>query len=248
MRPSGLMVFVFLLVFLISAAVHVPMAFIYSHLPKVKNFNIEQLDGTLWKGEAMNVTFLNKPLGRLVWDFQPMQILFGQLQFNISLSGMNDLYVKGQLGYSLSGVYAKDLSMMAPASLFQSFVPYPYPIELTGPVEVNIDQYEVTRPICSTLNGNVTWPGQLQSPLGNLDFGLVMSKMSCDGGSLVFNTESGSDAVESEFTLKLGPKTGRWGVKGWLIPGQAMPQSMKTQLGWLGSPDKEGKYSFEFGS
>lgn len=246
MRPSALTVIFFILIFMISAIVHVPASFVYGYVPKIKDFDISGLSGTLWDGSATNLTFQGHPLGNFDWTFNPMALLVARIELNIQLAGVKHLSARGVVGYGLNGYYASNLKVVAPSELFQSFVPYPYPIDLSGPVEANIVSYEIERPICSALSGNVTWPGKMGSPLGAVDFGLAMAKLSCHEGAIVLNGESGSDAIQTDFTLKMGPKNGNWSINGWLIPGKALSSSLRTQLGWLGKPDKEGRYMYNF--
>lgn len=247
MRPSALTIIFFILILLISAVVHVPASFVYGYVPKIKDFDISGMSGTFWRGSATNLTFQGHPLGNFDWSFNAMALLLGQIELDIKAGGVKNLSAKGVVGYSLiSGYYASNLDIVAPSELFQNFVPYPYPIDLHGPVEANIISYEIKRPICSALSGNVTWPGRMTSPLGEIDFGLAMAKLSCHEGGIVLSGESGSDAVQTDFTLKMGPKNGSWSINGWLIPGEALPPAMKTQLGWLGKPDKEGRYMINF--
>ncbi len=246
MRPKSLLIFFFVLIFFVSAMVHIPASLFSGYLPKGNQFSVSGLSGTLWQGSAQSIVVLGRPFGQLDWNFSTFSLFLGRVEFDLNLSGQRQVSANGAFGYSFSGPYARNVLMKTDASFIQSFVPSPFPIEAKGPVEIDLANYAMTTPLCDALNGNIKWPGQLNTPMGDLDFGTVKGKMSCDNGSLVVKVENQSDALQSEVTLRLGPQINRWGVKGWFTPGNAMPQGMKQNLNWIGSPDNQGRYNLEF--
>ncbi len=246
MRSKTMVISLFVLIFFVSALIHIPATLFSTFLPDNNQFSISDLRGSLWRGSAQSVVVRGRSFGQLHWDFSTLSLLIGKVEFDLALLGQPEVSANGAVGYSFSGAYARDMLMKTDASFIQSFVPSSFPIEVKGPVEIDLANYSVTTPLCDELSANVKWPGELITPMGNLDFGTVKGNVSCEKGAVVVDAVSQSDSLQSDIKLMLGPAFNRWGVKGWIIPGNAMPQSMKENLNWIGAPDNQGRYSLEF--
>ncbi len=238
---------VFVVLLVTSVVVHIPASFALRYLPSSTGADFSGVSGTLWNGSVKQFTWQGQPLGTLNWTLNVLPLFTGKADVSVRLAG-SGLSARGSVGYGFDGVFAKQLLLSAPASFIQSYVPYPLPVGLSGQFDITVRDYLMSEPFCDTLDGNIAWSqGSVSSPLGNVDPGLVVADVTCDEGSLVLNGDSKSDALQSEFTLSLDPSQ-RYKIDGWFIPGDALPDSMKNQLSWLGKPDNEGRYRLSFGS
>ncbi|WP_394213046.1 type II secretion system protein N [Enterovibrio calviensis] len=246
MKRTILMSVLFLLVLLTSVVVHVPASLVFRYVPPVDGLDIDGVTGTVWNGKAANFRWQGQPLGAINWQFNALKLLMGNADLAVRLYGVPGFSARGNVGYGLGGAYASDLLFSMPAHFVQSFIPYPLPVSLTGQFDLTLRDYQLQQPFCDVLDGTLAWSqGNVMSPMGAVDPGLVMANLSCDAGSVLVNGDSDSEAIQTEFSLSLSPDQ-QYSVSGWFIPGDGLPAGMKSQLGWLGAPDSEGRYRLSF--
>ncbi|WP_281545920.1 type II secretion system protein N [Grimontia sp. SpTr1] len=237
----------FLVVLISSAVVHIPANLVVRYLPPMQGLALSGVSGTLWNGSASNFTFQGREMGALKWQFNPLKLFTGKADVELRLSGSPGLSARGNLGYSLGGLYANNLLVSASANVVQSFIPYPMPVSLSGQFDLTVRDYLFNQqPFCESLAGNLAWSqGNVASPIGTIEPGLVVAQLSCNEGQLVMDGDSASDAIETDFNISLSPDQ-RYSLNGWFAPGETFPESMRGQLGFLGTPDSEGRYRLSF--
>ncbi|WP_028024309.1 type II secretion system protein N [Enterovibrio calviensis] len=246
MKRTVLMSIVFVLVLLTSVVVHTPASFVFRYIPPVNGLEVNGVSGTIWNGVASDFRWQGQSLGAVNWEFNPLALLTGKADLGVRVSGVPGFSARGNLGYGFSGVYASQLLISAPAHFVQSFIPYPLPVSLKGQFDLTLRDYQLQQPFCDVLDGTLAWSqGSVDSPMGSVEPGLVMAQLTCDTGSVLVSGDSDSEALETEFNLSLSPDQ-QYSVSGWFIPGDALPQGIKGQLGWLGAPDGEGRYRLSF--
>ncbi|USH02347.1 type II secretion system protein N [Grimontia kaedaensis] len=239
--------FLFLVVLVGSAVVHIPANLVLRQLPPIQGLELSGVSGTLWNGSAAKFSWQGQPMGTLKWQFNPLKLFTGKADVDLRLSGTPGLSARGNVGYSLGGIYANNLLLSASANIVQSFIPYPLPVSLSGQFDLTVRDYLFAQqPFCEVLAGNLAWSqGNVASPIGTIEPGLVVAQLSCNEGQLVLDGDSASDAIETEFNISLSPDQ-RYSLNGWFAPGDDFPEGMRGQLGFLGNPDSEGRYRLSF--
>lgn len=236
----------FVLVLLTSAVVHLPASLAVRYMPPVPGLALGEVSGTVWKGTAAQLRFQGKALGILKWRFNPLSLLTGKADVEMRLSGNPGVSARGNVGYGFAGLYANNLLVSASAGFVQSFIPMAMPVSLSGQFDLTVRDYQMKTPLCNALAGNLAWTqGNVSTPLGNIEPGVAMATLACDSGKVVVSGDSESQAVETAFNLTLTPEQ-RYSVSGWFVPGATFPEGMRSQLGWLGQPDDQGRYRFSF--
>lgn len=237
----------FLVVFITSAIVHFPANLVVKNLLQVPGISLNGITGTLWNGVAAGVNWQGRPMGSLKWQFNPLKLFTGKVDVDVRLSGNAGLSARGNVGYGLAGVYANNLLVTTSAQVVQSFIAYPIPVTLSGQFDLTVRDYLFNqKPFCEVLAGNLAWSqGNVVSPIGSIDPGVVVAQLSCNDGQLVINGDSKSDAIETEFNVSLSPDQ-QYSLDGWFVPGKTFPEDMRRQLGFLGNPDSEGRYRLSF--
>lgn len=236
----------FVLILLISAAAHLPAHIALGFISPLPGIKLDGLSGTIWNGSAASFHFQGKSLGSLDWEFNFFPLVTGKLDLSVGLSGVAGLSVNGHIGYGFSGIYANDLRLLVPASTISPFLPAPVPVGLSGRFELLVRDYQMSKPLCNTLDGNLTWSqAQVVTPIGTVELGPVVAQLSCKAGSVVATGKSKSEAIETEFSVSLAPNK-KIKAEGLIKPGMALPEGLKSQLNWLGEPDNEGRYQLNF--
>lgn len=237
----------FFIILLISAVVHMPayvgLGFV---TPLPGGVKLDGVSGTLWNGSAASLYWKGQSFGSLKWELSFLRLFIGQADLSIKLAGVSGLSVNGHVGYSFGGAYAKDLKILAPAMIVNSYITAPIPISLSGEFKLSLNNYQLSKPLCSELSGNLTWSqAQVVTQIGTVDPGPVAATLSCNEGNVVAKGKSKSDSIESEFKVSIAPNQAI-NLQGFLKPGSALPQGIKNQLKWLGAPDAEGFYQLNF--
>ncbi len=242
-------IILFICVFLFSVVVHIPASLIYKQLPqlgiKINQLRIQQIKGTLWQGEAINVSYQNITFSKLSWDFQFTALLKGNVEYQLNLSSHNFLSGKGVAGYGFSGAYAKDtLLTLSSLQLINTQIKRfsPIPISTEGEVDVSIRYFNYQSPLCAEADGMLTWnKGRVNSSFTNIELGRSELVMSCDNNQFTIAGEQSSAEVNSKFSVT-GQAMQDYQLELSFKPTQAFPEALKSQLGWLGSPDNNGNY------
>lgn len=242
-------VVVFSCVFIGSAVYHTPANVVINYAPLPKSIVIDGAEGTIWQGRAQQVQYQNWSLGQVSWDFDWMSLVKLSPEFalrfgrgsNIGLSG------KGNAGISTSGPYVSALVASIPAEQVMQFAPsLPVPISLTGQLELAIKSATYQAPWCSQGEGSVTWnEGLAETPLGSLSFGHTVVDLKCQQNTISATGIQNSSQVTSGVTAQLTPNR-QYQAQAWFKPAAQFPNGMSQQLSWLGNPDVQGRYSFNY--
>ncbi|MFD2179134.1 type II secretion system protein N [Veronia pacifica] len=236
-----------IVVFTVSLVAHLPARLAVNYLPASMGVRLAGVDGTVWQGTAKQVSWQNKPMGRLSWEVHLLQLFLGKADVSVELrGGVNGLDGKGHVGVSFGGPYATDFILSAPAEMVLRNVPAPIPVTATGSVNLVVKRYEFASPWCKELDGRLNWVnGAVSSPVGDISAGDAMANLSCNAGSLSVRGDSKSASLTSNFSLELAPDQS-YKVDGWFIPGSEFPNQLRQQLSWLGQPDSNGRYPLKF--
>ncbi|KGK10047.1 type II secretion system protein N [Vibrio navarrensis] len=240
---------IFIVFFSISLISSIPASFVLGYLPPVRGLAIEGPSGTIWKGSAHKISWQGQDLGEVNWDVQWMPLLTGDAQVMLRFGRGSEMNLrgKGRVGYSLSrGAYVENLVASLPAKYIASKIPMPLPIDVEGQVELNVAQAVYQAPWCATGAGTLVWStAKVGTPIGGLDLGPVITDIQCENSLLSAKGSQQSEQVSAAFSAEVSPNR-QYVTSAWFKPGAAFPTSMKSQLSWLGNPNAQGQYQFDY--
>ena len=75
--------------------------------------------------------------------------------------------------------------------------------------------------------------------------GVVIADLNCKDSVLSASGEQKSKQVSAAFSAELMPNQ-RYSTKAWFKPGAEFPSGMSDQLKWLGNPNAQGQYEFDY--
>lgn len=249
MKRVVLYVVIFLSFFSVSLLTGLPVSWVLNQSPGVRGLDIQGAQGSVWQGQASNVSWQRQNLGEVNWDFQWSALLTGKAEFAVRFGRGSDMDMRGRgvVGYGLfSGAYAKNLVASLPAAKVAEQARLPVPVGVEGQLELNIHHAVYASPWCETGEGTLVWNASgIQSPLGNLELGPVVASLSCKDSVLTASGEQQSPQVSAAFSAELMPNQ-RYSTKAWFKPGAEFPAAMSEQLQWLGNPNPQGQYEFDY--
>jgi general secretion pathway protein N len=245
--------FLFIVVFSASAIVHLPATFVVQHMPAVKGLTLQGITGTLWQGSAKEVSFQlnrNAPLhiGEVTWQLNLSQWLSGNAMLDVRFgrNGQLGLKGKGVVGYGLDGPFAENLVLSMPAEKIVPWIPSPLPVVASGQVEVSIQEYHYAAPYCATAVGDIVWNSAAASTaFGGLELGQVIAQFSCQDNQITASGSQQTEQVSSQFDVEVGSNN-QFSSSAWFKAEQAFPDNLRSQLKWLGNPDSQQRYRFNY--
>lgn len=236
----------FVVVFAVSAIVHLPASVVLKSVPLPSGLELQGVQGSWWQGSASQVRWQRSNLGALNWQLQWSSLLSAEAKVAVRFGRGSDLDVrgKGMVGYTFSGPFAEDMVVSAPAEKVVQSLHLPLPINATGQVELTLRDYRYGAPWCRAASGNLVWAqSAIQSPLGDLQLGPVMAEVGCEDNVLNVKGGQQSGQVSSEFSAQINANR-RFTAQAWFKPGAEFPNSMAEQLKYLPRPDGQGRFQF----
>ncbi len=249
MKRVVLYVVIFFSFFSVSLLLGLPASWALQQSPKVRGLDIRGAQGTVWQGQASNVHWQGQNFGEVNWDFQWSALLAGKAEIAVRFGRGSDIDARGRgfVGYDVfGGAYVKKMVASLPASQVTEQIRLPVPIDVDGQLELNIHRATYAAPWCAEGSGTLVWSASgVQSPLGRLELGSVVANLSCKDSVLTASGEQQSPQVSAAFSAELMPNQ-HYSTKAWFKPGAEFPTAMAEQLQWLGNPNTQGQYEFDY--
>ncbi|UXI01176.1 type II secretion system protein N [Photobacterium sp. TY1-4] len=238
----------FLVVLVASLVAHVPISWVWQHVPPVRGLALSGLSGTPWQGSADQLAWQGQNLGRVQWQMDLAALFSAQAAFDVRFGQGSDMNLvgRGRVGYRAQGPFAENLLVSLPAQQVMAQAKVPVPITLAGNLELTVRDYQFQAPFCAELNGTLAWTsGAVSTPMGGLNPGSAIADLTCAQGKVVAVANQSSPDVSSEWQAELTPNR-QYALNGWFKPGAAFPAQLGQQLKWLGNPDSQGRYPINY--
>ncbi|MGL4250347.1 MAG: type II secretion system protein N [Aeromonas sp.] len=251
MKKSILIACLFLAAYFFFLLATLPAALVVRHLPlpdQISNLlKLEGVSGTLWSGQAARLQYASEAVSQLRWDFNGWSLLRFAPEVAIRFGERNGINGQGSIGWN-GNLFARDLTLNAPAPWLLDRIPMrlPFPLTVTGQLQLKVEQFAQGAPWCDNLYGNLDWyNASADTPAGKLDLADPEVKLTCLDSKLVAELKQGSEAVQTSGRLELQPD-GQYLFQGNLKPGPALPSQMQQGLPLLGQPDRQGRFPLRY--
>ncbi|MGF1750929.1 MULTISPECIES: type II secretion system protein N [Vibrio] len=238
----------FTAVFFASVIYHAPAQVLLSVAPLPPSLVISGVQGTIWQGRAQSVSYQRQQVGEVSWRFSWSSILTLSPEYAVRFGRGSALGIagKGNVGVNFSGPYIHTLLASLPAESILDIYTPPVPINAGGQIELAIRSMQYQSPWCGSGDGSLSWnAGYVETPVGSLSFGPTVVDMTCSDSTIKASGAQNSAQVSSEFTGELKANR-QYQTQAWFKPGADFPTSMQQQLKWIGNPDNQGRYSFNY--
>lgn len=233
--------------YLIFLLVTLPATVVLTFVTLPNQLSLTQVTGTIWKGHIQQVEYNRQTLEELDWEIELLPLLTGALEVDLRFGdGVDTLQGQGTVGVSFSGVYVHDVTASASSEWILAASNMPLPISTTGRVKLDIDEFEPGAPWCNTLTGQVNWSNAgIESLLGNIDLNKPSAKLSCTDGELIAKIKQSSSQLKLSGTAKL-QAMGKYTFDGVLVPTAELPESVRSNLRYIGRPNNNGEYQLHY--
>lgn len=239
----------FLFVYCMSLLINLPAAFVVNFIPR-NTININNVTGTLWKGEAKIVVIKNPNLvlNNVKWNIGLLSSLFNlSLETELSFyNGAKAMSAEGVIRYGLKGFSASNVQLNISSKELVPLLPIPLPAEITGDFSVTIPNVTQGVPYCENLEGKVTWHNAyVSSPFGNIDLASPFVDLNCINGNIlaVVTQQSGHISTNLNATLTAGE---RYQLSGEVKGTNQLAPSIAKSLTWIGPVNSAGATEINF--
>lgn len=205
----------------------------------------EEVSGTLWKGSAKRTFYKGVELGSSAWEFKPLSLLIGQVEYAVDLSDKEQkLSGHTALNIITGGVIFSDFrgsieTAIIPPLIGQTFV------QLDGKLDIDIQQLRVSHQRLTEALGSLRWNDALvlkpvKSNLGSLQFNL-----SGDERMLVTNIKDIAGPFKVDAVVELEPD-GKYRIHGKIKQSGTIDQGLVGLLQNIGRPLADGSTQIDY--
>ena len=211
---------------------------------QIKQLSLQELTGTVWQGTAQQAIVNNTAIGPVHWRFQPLSLLLGKVEFDLSTTGKS-LLSSGSIGATITGTpflsgFKGDSSANTLTSLFQlrAFTP-------TGRVKFDLPKVQFENNRLSHAEGRIQWNEAGITQPAMVSIGQVAIDLMTDGDGIhgQLSDMDASIAISGKVDLL---KDGRYQVRGQLQPKPTTPPDLASALNMLGQANARGGVDLHF--
>ena len=205
--------------------------------------------GTVWSGQAGEVTVNNVTLTSVNWDIKPSALLGQAIEADITVGDLQSpVSAEATVRATTSEVSLTDTTVDVSAQWLQSRLLMPdfVAVDVLGNINLDVQAMSFTQEGCQNLDGLIALQrSRLNSPFGGVRLGDAGARLSCEAGTLTasVNQSSSDIATEGQFTLRPNMS---FNLAATLTPGEELPEQMKQGLDVLGQPEGDNAYSLRF--
>lgn len=238
----------FLVTLVASLLTHLPLSFVLGYAPVPSALRWDEAQGTLWQAKLTNVRWQQWSLGEVETEMQWSSLFKGRVELALRAGRGSEVNysLKGFAGVSFDGIYARDVFASVPATTVAQQLVLPIPVDAAGRIDMTIRDYQFEAPYCRTATGALAWTdASFSTPFAALELGQVIADVDCQDQQLQLSGEQISTQVEAQFNVDLDERQ-QYSLEAQFTPLDEFPQTLRGQLSWLGTPNSDGYYQFNY--
>lgn len=215
-----------------------PVRFGLKYLPDNIPVQVTGAQGTIWNGEAVNIRWQNKSLGRLTWQLHVLPLFKAHLTTDFTLSG-KDLNAQGK-----ASITTDNTVQLIDTQLQAELAALPIPkaqllVTPEGTLNAEIRNLVYAERLVQTADADFIWkPARITSPV-KYDLGEIELKVTGTNAELTGKLDSRDGPIKANGTLDLSAQ-GSLKANILLTPTQTTPKELRDMLPILGKPDSHG--------
>jgi general secretion pathway protein N len=168
---------------------------------RIAELSLNGISGTALSGEAAQLVYQGLDLGPLQWQFRPLALFLGRIEYQIELTHP-DNHGRLRIGRSLTGrTLVHDVDMvLLPDRLINHYSPEA--VDTSGTFHVVFDTFNPGTDYSGEVNGRIEWQDAVILEPISLVLGQIAIEVATENGELVGRVTDGGDlGVTGEITL-----------------------------------------------
>ncbi|RVU39882.1 type II secretion system protein N [Rheinheimera riviphila] len=229
--------------YLVFAVTLAPASLWLKLLPLPADVKLGAVTGTLWSGQIAGVQRAPLYFPQLSWQLQLAPLWRGKIGLTVNGGELRDtelpyLQLAAELG--LGSVTVRQSTVRLPIAGIMPQLQLPMPVDATGALVLNIQQFALGQPYCSALAGNASWQqAKFKAPNGWIDLNAIHSTLNCEEGNISLQTSADNPLG---LLVKAEVLAGSYRINGSLKPEASMPKEVHQAMQFVGQPDGEGRF------
>lgn len=221
--------------FVVSLIVSAPAHLAARFLPP--GISATYLQGTLLSGQARRFQVQGFNLGAVTWDLQPLLLLLGRIQSDVSVNQPN-LRGRGNVAVGFNRVQIGDARLAGDTRLLAPYLAN-YGVAVSGRYNADIEALKLNDEGPQAADGNIVWrDARLESP-ALLSLGDVNVTLKQDDDTMVAVLKNTGEQLRVTGGAQVRPGW-KYAAQMKIEPTAATPQSVRDTLPLLGQPDSRG--------
>jgi general secretion pathway protein N len=232
----------YLLFVLLSVPASVLNRYLLQNAETAADLRLQQVRGTVWRGEAQQAMLGRTSLGRLTWNLNSLGLLVGNLDMDVHLKD-DTAQGGGNVALGLGGkLTLQDIEARLAAEKLNGLF-HGLPVSIGGNLHGIFNELEFKKNEVLRARGRVVWQqAALVSPQ-NVELGdiLIVAEPFSKNTRLTITDQS--ETGQLKIKLKLDVQyNGKYRWEGTLTPRNNDQQKLAEFLRFLGRPDSTGNY------
>jgi len=229
--------------YLVFAVALAPASLWFKLLPLPADVKLGEVTGTLWSGQIAGVQRAPMYFPQLSWQLQLAPLWRGNIGLTLKggeLKEMAQPYLQLTAEFGPAAVQVRQSALRLPVAGIMPQLQLPMPVDATGALVFNIQNYTLGQPYCSALAGNASWQqAMFKAPTGWIDLNAIHATLHCEEGNISLQTSADNPLG---LLVKADILAGSYRIAGSLKPEASMPQEVHQAMQFVGQPDSEGRF------
>ncbi|HIP75820.1 MAG TPA: type II secretion system protein N [Psychromonas hadalis] len=244
------MIVLFVCSYLVFMVVTLPAKTIHYFLPDNVGVKAINLTGTIWNGQAAQVTYQRTyQLNNLTWSVDWLALFSLNAKLDIAFdNGAHGMSGKGAVIAGVSGVRVENMVIDSTATEILALANLNLPVQVhaSGNVSLVIKEAQQGTPYCQTLDATLNWQqANVNSDFGPLNLNNAMIDLSCEEGMVLADLTQHSDQLVSNVHVQL-KENNIYQLNGTVKGESKLDPSIAQMLPMIGPRNSEGGYPFTF--
>lgn len=236
-------IIIFIFVFVISFIIQAPVSKVLNFVNIPNNIYIEGVSGSITKGAIKTLYIDNNSFQNITWNTSILGLLKKQARFDISDP-------KGYSGYVNFKLVSNDSFEFEQSKLkisltnFLHNIKYEPPMDLSGFINVKIDEGKIAQKKCKKLKGSIDIRGLIiYTPIGEMNLGNPIAILNCRNGVVIAKIEAkNNEYLSFEGNFELNLESGLYSIRSFVKPDSNHEKDISTFLEIIGKKNSSGIY------
>lgn len=237
----------YIILYMLFIIVLLPAKLVPYFIPASEGVNMTGLQGTLWNGQASQVTYKQQlHVNNVKWSVNWFSLFLLKIKLSLAFNNSKQISAKGDVAIGFSGISLDDIMITSNANELIKLSKEVIPATLSGDVSIYIKHASQGKPYCSELNAQINWKDALvtSSSLA-LKLNNPIIDIACDKGEVIAKVRQDSAEITTNATgrLKAG---GIYQLNGPVKEKDKLDPNLKQALSFIGSKGADGSVPFNY--
>lgn len=233
--------------YLVFLLIKLPAAYVANWVTLPKHISVIGIKGTIWQPSIESITVNGTRIEKINLNVDFLSLFRLDPKINATFGDPNLSPIDGVISATklFSQPIISDLEVNIPAALIAKQIPTPLEVLAHRYIKVNMQSFQLGKPVCQQLVGSVSWPKAAVTVLAQkVLLGDLAGELSCQKGEAVLTINDDND-IGLTFTVNIGANGYAYG-SGYIVPTSKTPEAIMQVLPMVSKQDSQGRFPLRF--